>query len=185
MSEPAAARRRDSGGGAAPPVSGQPLTAEQYKYELALVNASFWSEAALTVLGTACTFGLLYSASRFASALLPDLLGQDESSSPANERLAERLRECGRDPNVAHSLNKYEARVLEDLIVPSDVEVDFEQIGGLAQQKQGVFNSVILPLQEPDLFLDSGDLMSPPKGSAAWPTRLRENHDGEGDRVDE
>ena len=143
------ARRRDSGGGAAPPVSGQPLTAEQYKYELALVNASFWSEAALTVLGTACTFGLLYSASRFASALLPDLLGQDESSSPANERLAERLRECGRDPNVAHSLNKYEARVLKTSSCSMSRSISSRLVGCWQEQAS---SPLILPLQEPDLF---------------------------------
>ena len=129
-----------------------PLTPEQWDRELAFLRANFWSEAALTVLSAACTAGLLYAASHLAERLLPGFGGGDKSTSVHLDRLAERLQDCGRDPDIARTLDKYEMRILNDLVEPADVGVSFNDIGGLASQKQDVIDTVILPLRQPELY---------------------------------
>ena len=108
---------------------------------------------------------MLYVASHVADRLLPDYLnGGGKGGSPHLDRLAERLQDCGRDPNIAHTLDKHEVRILADLVEPADVGVAFKDIGGLASQKQDVVDTVILPLRQPELYLSGGSLVCPPKG---------------------
>ena len=136
---PKTLQSHDSGRAAPPAATAPPapLTPEQWDRELAFLQANFWSEAALTVLSAACTAGLLYAASHVAERLLPGF-GGVESTSAHLDRLAERLQDCGRDPDIARTLDKYEMRILADLVEPADVGVAFKDIGGLASQKQDV-----------------------------------------------
>ena len=142
------------------------MSPEEWDREISWLAANFWHEAALTLIQTACTLGLLYAASELIKRVVPSMMDGEysEKSTPELDHLAKRLDDCGRDPNIANSLNKYELRILSDLVEPTDVGVAFKDIGGLASQKQDVIDTVILPLKQPELYLNCGSLVSPPKG---------------------
>ena len=72
--------------------------------------------------------------------------------------------------NIAH-LSEAEQRILFNLVFPEDITVNFNDIGGLVNEKQGLKEIVVFPFLYPKLFgADNEDgkaasaLLSPPKG---------------------
>ncbi|KAF9972549.1 hypothetical protein BGZ73_004319 [Actinomortierella ambigua] len=61
-------------------------------------------------------------------------------------------------------LNEYEQVIAAEVIHPDDIKVDFNQIGGLDPIIRSLRESVILPLNHPDLFTSAGGLLGAPKG---------------------
>ncbi|KAJ1833380.1 mitochondrial dynamin GTPase Msp1 [Coemansia sp. RSA 2711] len=61
-------------------------------------------------------------------------------------------------------LNSYENTIMSEVILPEDVTVNFEQIGGLGEIIQDLNESVIYPLNHPQLFTSSSGLLGSPKG---------------------
>lgn len=48
--------------------------------------------------------------------------------------------------------NVFEKRLISDVILPSDIDVTFDDIGALEKVKDTLKELVMLPLQRPDLF---------------------------------
>ncbi|KAJ1646028.1 mitochondrial dynamin GTPase Msp1 [Coemansia erecta] len=61
-------------------------------------------------------------------------------------------------------LNDYESTIMGEVILPDDVAVSFSQIGGLDDIIQDLNESVIYPLNHPELFTSSSGLLGSPKG---------------------
>ncbi|EDK36189.2 hypothetical protein PGUG_00287 [Meyerozyma guilliermondii ATCC 6260] len=61
-------------------------------------------------------------------------------------------------------LNEYEKSLLNNLVSPEEIAVNFADIGGLEDIISELQESVILPLTEPDLFAAHSTLVSSPKG---------------------
>ncbi|KAJ2493355.1 mitochondrial dynamin GTPase Msp1 [Coemansia sp. RSA 2050] len=61
-------------------------------------------------------------------------------------------------------LNDYESTIMGEVILPDDVTVTFGQIGGLDDIIQDLNESVIYPLNHPELFTSPSGLLGSPKG---------------------
>lgn len=64
---------------------------------------------------------------------------------------------------MVNNFNEYEMCLLADLINPSDINVTWQDIGGLDEIIDNVRQTVIYPLQHPELFNQS-KLLTTPKG---------------------
>lgn len=62
------------------------------------------------------------------------------------------------------TFTEYEKLLLNSLIVPEDILISFDDIGGLSDIIDELRESVILPLTEPDLFVAHQLLIQSPKG---------------------
>lgn len=60
-------------------------------------------------------------------------------------------------------LTSLEAVVAQELVLPDQLETDFNSIGGLKEIKESLEETVLLPLLRPELFASSC-LLSPTKG---------------------
>jgi SpoVK/Ycf46/Vps4 family AAA+-type ATPase len=65
---------------------------------------------------------------------------------------------------VLSSLSNYEKILLAYLIPPTDIDISFNDIGGLEDVVSDLRESVILPLVYPELFTQYGSLLAAPKG---------------------
>ncbi|KAJ1658786.1 mitochondrial dynamin GTPase Msp1 [Dispira simplex] len=61
-------------------------------------------------------------------------------------------------------LSDYEQVILSEVILPEEIEVDFHQIGGLGDIISDLKESVIFPLNYPELFQSASGLLGAPKG---------------------
>ena len=59
--------------------------------------------------------------------------------------------------------NKYENMISREAVDPASIDVTFEDIGGLAEEKQRLKDIVVLPFSRPELF-SRGALLRAPKG---------------------
>lgn len=62
------------------------------------------------------------------------------------------------------SLNEYENSLLNSLVTPDEINVSFDDIGGLQSIIDELHEAVILPLTEPELFAAHLSLVNSPKG---------------------
>ncbi|CAO1628247.1 unnamed protein product [Parajaminaea phylloscopi] len=81
----------------------------------------------------------------------------------AKKQSDEKLGQLGKE-SIRLNLNEYEEQIATELILPSQIEVDFDSIGGLENIISSLQESVIAPLCYPDLFSSSGSLLGAPKG---------------------
>jgi SpoVK/Ycf46/Vps4 family AAA+-type ATPase len=65
--------------------------------------------------------------------------------------------------SIIRNFNEYEMCLLADLIDPRDINVTWQDIGGLQEIVDNVRQTVIYPLQHPELFSQS-KLLTTPKG---------------------
>jgi SpoVK/Ycf46/Vps4 family AAA+-type ATPase len=80
------------------------------------------------------------------------------------KELAEILSEKMNLPkNILKSFNEYEMCLLTDLINPADIKITWQDIGGLDDMIDNIRQTVIYPLQHPELFSRS-KLLTTPKG---------------------
>lgn len=87
---------------------------------------------------------------------------ESKGKGEANKRaLQDRLQRQGRKPVVT---NQYENIIAGDLVKTEDIEVTFDMIGGLENEKKEIYNAVVLPLKKPELFSNFSKLLSPPNG---------------------
>ena len=61
-------------------------------------------------------------------------------------------------------LNEHEQIIATDIVLASDIDVKFSDIGGLSDVVEALREAVIFPLTMPHLFKQGGDLVGPPKG---------------------
>ena len=81
------------------------------------------------------------------------------ASQAAESRLKRLLREQGN--KSVPRLTSYEKQIAQDVIDPNDITVEFADIGGLDEKKQELWELAVLPLQQPELFAQSGLLQAP------------------------
>lgn len=119
--------------------------------------------ALLLELGMLIASGLLasYVVGKLAKSLQGGQVDADveQASTAAEKRLVKLMKEQGRDD--IPSLTSYERQIAQDVIDPSDITVEFADIGGLDDKKQEIWELAVLPLQQPDLFSQSGLLQAP------------------------
>jgi len=119
--------------------------------------------ALLLELGMLIASGLLasYVVGKLAKSLQGGQVDADveQASTAAEKRLVKLMKEQGRDD--IPPLTSYERQIAQDVIDPSDITVEFADIGGLDDKKQEIWELAVLPLQQPDLFSQSGLLQAP------------------------
>ncbi|KAJ2163040.1 mitochondrial dynamin GTPase Msp1 [Coemansia sp. RSA 552] len=82
-----------------------------------------------------------------------------------SQQLKERSKTVARRLNLGGmKLNSYESTIMGEVILPEDVAVGFDHIGGLDDIIQDLNESVIYPLNHPKLFSSSSGLLGSPKG---------------------
>ena len=74
--------------------------------------------------------------------------------------VAERLLRGREGPLV---LRDHEVEVAADVVSPEDIDVSFEDVGGLSCQARQLQHAILLPVRRPELFAKSR-LLRPPKG---------------------
>ncbi|KAF5296450.1 hypothetical protein FQR65_LT01437 [Abscondita terminalis] len=90
----------------------------------------------------------------------------NKSKKKAKKRAQEQLRRLagsGNAPLSIDKLNDYELMIAAHLVHPHDISVTWEDIAGLQPLIQELRETVILPIQKKELFVDS-QLTQPPKG---------------------
>lgn len=104
-----------------------------------------------------------FLASYVVNKIVKGLQNQDAdveaASSAAEKRLVKLMKEQGRGDIPA--LTSYEKQIAQDVIDPDDITVEFSDIGGLDDKKQEIWELAVLPLQQPELFAQSGLLQAP------------------------
>jgi len=124
-------------------------------------------DTAQFLMALAIEVGMLVATGVLASfvinKLVKGLQNQDAESadacSAAEKRLIKLMKEQGRTD--IPTLTNYEKQIAQDVIDPDDITVEFSDIGGLDDQKQEIWELAVLPLQQPDLFAQSGLLQAP------------------------
>ncbi|KAJ2710410.1 mitochondrial dynamin GTPase Msp1 [Coemansia spiralis] len=97
--------------------------------------------------------------------ILSNARGGSGGSSSEDQQLQERSKAVARRLNLGGlKLNSYETTIMSEVILPEDVAVSFAQIGGLDDIIQDLDESVIYPLNHPQLFTSASGLLGSPKG---------------------
>lgn len=89
--------------------------------------------------------------------------GRNKDSVKNSNKVLKKLR--SKDPSLQNlQFDEYERRILNALVLPEDLDVSFEDVGGLQAIIEELHEAVILPLTEPDLFAAYLSLVQSPKG---------------------
>lgn len=89
--------------------------------------------------------------------------GRNKDSIKNSNKVLKKLR--SKDPSLQNlQFDEYEKRILNALVLPEDLDVSFEDVGGLQLIIEELHEAVILPLTEPDLFAAYLSLVQSPKG---------------------
>jgi DNA polymerase III delta prime subunit len=88
----------------------------------------------------------------------------DESKAKGQKNKAALRKRLGRQGRPNIETNTYEDQIAGDLVRTEDIDVTFDMIGGLEDQKREIYNVVVLPLKRPDLFASCSKLLAPPNG---------------------
>lgn len=97
-----------------------------------------------------------------ASTYLIRKFQDDGDSQPVDAgKVAKALRRRKRK-NI--TMNKYEKQVAVDFVDPLEMNVAFDDIGGLEKQKEEIYKLLILPLKRPELFRSRKAVLKPPAG---------------------
>ncbi|KAJ1667977.1 mitochondrial dynamin GTPase Msp1 [Coemansia sp. RSA 1813] len=115
---------------------------------------------ALDVVFVVATQVLTYYGIRYILSNYISPLGESD-----NQEQKERSKTVAKRLKVGKlKLNTYESTIMSEVILPEDVSVDFAQIGGLDDIIQDMNESVIYPLNHPELFTSASGLLGSPKG---------------------
>jgi AAA+ superfamily predicted ATPase len=122
------------------------------------------------VVGLILEVGMLIATGLLASYVIGKLVkgmngGQvdediERASTAAEKRLVKLMHDQGKDGTTL-TLTAYEKQIAQDVIDPADITVEFADIGGLDDKKQEIWELAVLPLQQPELFNQSGLLQAP------------------------
>lgn len=94
-----------------------------------------------------CGLGLMFMVDRMARSLT-DREHNEKETENIRQHIANKLKRNGKLPKMNH----YENIILQDITFPDQISTTFKSIGGLEKLKQEIYEMVILPLMNPDLF---------------------------------
>ena len=119
-----------------------------------------WSMVAVDLATTALGYGALYLCVRGVMEMLDPMRKDKQAARSRREEWAARMARNGRPPIET---NEYEDIVAGDIVDVAQLEVGFDEIGGLDAQKNAIYELAILPLKRPDIFRGNA-LISAPTG---------------------
>ncbi|KAK9247558.1 P-loop containing nucleoside triphosphate hydrolase protein [Lipomyces tetrasporus] len=100
----------------------------------------------------------------FIDRTLRHLLGPTSSTkSPAAQDAVRRFKARNPDVDLDH-LNEHELLIMAEVIAPEDINVRFEDIGGLEEIIGDLRESVLYPLTMPSFFTNNSPLLQAPTG---------------------
>ncbi len=123
-------------------------------------------------------FGVALFASAYISRYVSDMMDardtsrNDEAANANRKRLLQLLVSRGRSVVEAEKLaslrpTKHELQILSEVVFPDELHTTFADIGGHHKLKRDIYESLILPLQNPALFRElhhASSLLSLPGG---------------------
>ncbi|QPG75099.1 hypothetical protein FOA43_002440 [Brettanomyces nanus] len=98
------------------------------------------------------------------SQLMSDMKGRGRSKEDKQKAKMSLQRLQTANPGINLDLNEYESSLLSCVIPPDEIDVHFDDIGGLDDIISDLQESVILPLTCPQLFDQYASLLQAPKG---------------------
>jgi SpoVK/Ycf46/Vps4 family AAA+-type ATPase len=119
------------------------------------------------VAGLLLEIGFIVVSTYLASVLIQRLLkgsgmglseDEEHNSVEGEKRLQKLLKKSGKN---RPSLTSFERQIAQDVVDPSDITVEFADIGGLDDTKEEIWQLAVLPLKRPDLFASSSLLQQP------------------------
>ncbi|XP_071828922.1 outer mitochondrial transmembrane helix translocase-like [Apostichopus japonicus] len=123
---------------------------------------SHWFKDHKDIFDLAFRLGLVGVVTYFGVKWLAEALDPTQKQKKEAKKQAEDLmRKIGVSPTV--KLSEYELSIASQLIVPSSLDVTWDDIGGLTDVCQEIRDTVIYPLKNRELYRNS-DLIGPPKG---------------------
>uniref|UniRef100_A0AAV1UF36 AAA+ ATPase domain-containing protein n=1 Tax=Peronospora matthiolae TaxID=2874970 RepID=A0AAV1UF36_9STRA len=103
----------------------------------------------------------IYQTSKYLYKQAKPMLDDWNKGQDSQAKLKNRLQRTGRR---AFSTNYFENVIAGDIVDPQDIDVSFDDIGGLERQKRDIHDLVVLPLRSPEFFASRGTLLTVPKG---------------------
>ncbi|CAH0519537.1 unnamed protein product [Peronospora belbahrii] len=103
----------------------------------------------------------MYHTSKYLYRQLKPMMDEWTKGHDSQARLQNRLQRAGR--RVIQT-NYFENIIAGDIVDPQDIDVSFDDIGGLERQKRDIHDLVVLPLKSPEFFASRGKLLTVPKG---------------------
>ncbi|CAB76219.1 Outer membrane ATPase Msp1 [Schizosaccharomyces pombe] len=104
-----------------------------------------------------------YAAHKLLSTLDPYRQKRQDTVSKSRKRLDEWAGEQVKELETLE-LNEYEQIVASQLVLPSEIDVSFDDIGGMDEHVNQLLQDVLFPLKYPEVFDTHGGLLSCPKG---------------------
>jgi len=118
----------------------------------------------VTLVGSVIQLGVIVVGSYYLSAWISKQIQQREMAPPSNDPARRRLEQIlRRRGEKIPQLTAYETNIAEDVVDPIALDSSFEDIGGLDDIKQELWQLAVLPLRRPDLFAEN-KLVQPPRG---------------------
>lgn len=90
---------------------------------------------------------------------------EEARAAAAHLELLSRLRKAGRKDFPP--LDAHEQKLLADVVFPDQLAVGFKDVGGLDSIKESIYETVLLPLQNPQLFASTPRAMGAGAGAGA------------------
>ncbi|KAG6966530.1 hypothetical protein JG688_00006738 [Phytophthora aleatoria] len=103
----------------------------------------------------------MYQTSKYLYKQLKPMMDDWSKGQDSQAKLQNRLKRTGRR---GFNTNYFENVIAGDIVDPQDIDVSFEDIGGLERQKRDIHDLVVLPLKSPEFFASRGKLLTVPKG---------------------
>ncbi|EEY68893.1 ATPase [Phytophthora infestans T30-4] len=103
----------------------------------------------------------MYQTSKYLYKQLKPMMDDWSNGQDSQAKLQSRLKRTGRR---VFNTNYFENVIAGDIVDPQDIDVSFEDIGGLERQKRDIHDLVVLPLKSPEFFASRGKLLTAPKG---------------------
>ncbi|CEG42882.1 msp1 family protein [Plasmopara halstedii] len=123
-------------------------------------TVSFKNELLGMVLDGLMLFAM-YQTSKYLYKQIKPMIDDWDKGQDSQAKLKNRLQRTGRR---AFKTSYFENIIAGDIIDPHDIDVTFEDIGGLERQKRDIYDLVVLPLKSPEFFASRGTLLTVPKG---------------------
>ena len=119
-----------------------------------------WSMIAVDLATSALGYGALYLCVRGVMEMMDPMRKDKQAAASRRAAWSARMARHGREPVET---NEYEDIIAGDIVEVEQMEVGFDEIGGLEEQKRAIYELAILPLKRPDIFRGNA-LISAPTG---------------------